>query len=66
MRDHGPSRRETIFYLCASLAGLALMGVALAVRGVGGAVALEVIVIAGGFFGGTTIWAARRLWRMSQ
>lgn len=42
------------------------MGVALAVRGVGGAVALEVIVIAGGFFGGTTIWAARRLWRMSQ
>ncbi|MGB3555880.1 MAG: hypothetical protein WBA25_14715 [Jannaschia sp.] len=63
MKDFGPTRGETLFYLLVSLAGLALMGVAVAVRGVSGIAAIEVVGLSGAFFGATAIWAALRLWR---
>jgi xanthosine utilization system XapX-like protein len=60
----GPSRNELWFRLLFSLAGLALLVVAVMVRGISNAAALvEVVGIAGVFFGGTAIWTARRLWR---
>lgn len=60
----GPGRRELWFRLIFSLFGLALLAVAVAVRGIANAPALvEVIGIAGLFFGGTAVWTATRLWR---
>lgn len=60
----GPSRNELWFRLLFSLAGLALLVVAVMVRGISNAAALvEVVGIAGVFFGGTAIWTARGLWR---
>lgn len=60
----GPSRGELRFRFFASLAGLALMGVAFAIVGVPtGPAFLETVVIAGGFFGGTAVWSAWKLWR---
>ncbi|GIT92939.1 hypothetical protein JANAI62_33970 [Jannaschia pagri] len=64
MKDYGPTRRETQLYLGISLVGLVILGLAVGLRGVGGIAAIEVVGIAGAFFGGTTIWAIRRLWRM--
>ncbi|MEM9794942.1 MAG: hypothetical protein AAF919_00535 [Pseudomonadota bacterium] len=63
MSKFGPSRKEVWFYFLFSLAGLALMGVAVGLRGVGGIAAIEVVGLAGTFFGGTAIWAGRRLWK---
>lgn len=63
-RDFGPSRGETRFYLGASLGGLALLAAAVAHRGVSGIMAIEVVGLSTAFFGGTAVWAARRLWRM--
>ncbi|MDJ0821649.1 MAG: hypothetical protein QNJ09_07565 [Paracoccaceae bacterium] len=58
----GPTRGELIFRLCFSLAGLALLGVAIAVRGISNSAALvEVVGIAGAFFGGTAIWTLTKL-----
>lgn len=62
MSKFGPTRGEMWFRLCFSLLGLALMGFALATRGFGGIAWVEVVVIAGAFFGGTAAWSARRLW----
>ncbi|MFD1344586.1 hypothetical protein [Litorisediminicola beolgyonensis] len=60
----GPSRGELIFRLCFSLAGLALLGAAIAVRGwPQGPALFEVIGVAGLFFGGTAVWSAWRLWK---
>ncbi len=64
MKDFGPTRGETRFYLIASLGGLVLLAGVVAFRGVGGIAAVEVVGIAGAFFGGTAVWAARRLRRM--
>ncbi|MFO6465925.1 hypothetical protein ACK8OR_16155 [Jannaschia sp. KMU-145] len=63
MSKYGPNRRETWFYLLVSLGGLALMGGAVALRGVGGIAAIEVVGMSTLFFGGTAIWAGLRLWR---
>lgn len=60
----GPSRNELLFRLIFSLFGLALLVVTVALRGIANAPALvEVVGIAGLFFGGTAVWAAWRLWR---
>lgn len=61
---NGPTRNELWFRLAFSLFGLALLGVAILVRGIANSVALvEVVGIAGVFFGGTAVWSARKLWR---
>lgn len=62
MSAPGPSRGELIFRLCFSLAGLALLVVAVAVRGMPRGPALfEVFGIAGVFFLGTAIWTILKL-----
>ena len=59
---NGPTRGELIFRLCFSLAGLALLVVAVTVRGIPSGPALfEVIGVAGAFFGGTAIWTILKL-----
>ena len=64
---YGPTRSELKFRLAVSLAGLALTLLALFWRGVPSAPALvEVLGIAGLFFGGTAVWAVRRLMRREE
>ena len=59
---YGPTRGEHLFRLCFSLLGLALMVVALAYRGLPeGPALVEVVGIAGLFFGGSAIWSALKL-----
>lgn len=63
MAGNGPGRGELIFRLCFSLAGLGLLAVAVAVRGMPRGPALfEVFGIAGLFFVGTAIWSGWKLW----
>lgn len=60
----GPTRRELKFRLFVSLGGLALMVSALVLRGVPtGPAFVEVVGIAGLFFGGTAVWSIRQLLR---
>lgn len=60
----GPTRNELWFRLTFSLGGLALLVVAVMVRGISNSAALvEVVGIAGAFFGGTAIWSALKLLR---
>lgn len=60
----GPTRGELKFRLGVSVAGLALMVFALFYRGVPtGPAFVEVVGMAGLFFGGTAIWTVRRLLR---
>ena len=64
MSRFGPSRGELKFRLVVSLGGLALMAVALFWRGLPtGPALVEVVGMAGLFFGGTAIWSARQLWK---
>jgi hypothetical protein len=64
MNKYGPTRGELQFRLAFSLAGLAFLGVAIALRGLPqGPALVEVIGVAGLFFGGTAILSARRLIR---
>ncbi|HKK98140.1 MAG TPA: hypothetical protein VJ928_08145 [Marivita sp.] len=64
---HGPTRNELWFRLGFSLFGLAMLAVTVAVRGVSNAAALiEVVGIAGTFFGGTAVWTALKLWRSRE
>ena len=59
----GPTRNELWFRLVFSLFGLVLLAITIWVRGIANAPALvEVVGIAGLFFGGTAVWAALRLW----
>lgn len=59
----GPGLGELRLRLVASLLGLAaVVGVGLA-RGMQGAATVEVLAIAGLFFGGTALWSARALSR---
>lgn len=62
MSKFGPSRGELWFRLWFSLAGLMLMVFALLYRGMGGIAWVEIVLIASAFFGGTALWAARKLW----
>ncbi|MGB3407393.1 MAG: hypothetical protein WBA67_07845 [Jannaschia sp.] len=64
MKDFGPTRRETLLYLGISVIGLVILALAVGLRGVGGIAAIEVVGIAGLFFGGTAVWAVLRLWRL--
>lgn len=60
----GPSRGELKFRLVVSLAGFALMLAALFARGIPkGPAIVEVVGLAGLFFGGSAIWSAIRLWK---
>lgn len=60
----GPTKNELWFRLLFSLGGLALLIVAVIVRGISNSAALvEVVGIAGAFFGGTAIWSALKLAR---
>ena len=62
MSQHGPSRGDLIFRLVFSLAGLALVGAALAYRGLPqGPGGWEAIGIATIFFGGTALWTLNKL-----
>ena len=64
MNRFGPSRGELKFRLAASCVGLCLMMAALFLRGVPtGPAFVEVVGIAGAFFGGTAVWSLYRLYR---
>jgi hypothetical protein len=57
-----PTRGELKFRLAFSIVGLALLIGAYATNGIGGIASLEIAIIGFGFFGGSAIWSARRLW----
>lgn len=58
----GPTRGELWFRLVFSLLGLGLVVVVVALRGMPtGPAFVEVFLIAGGFFGGTTVWSIAKL-----
>ena len=62
MKKFGPSRGEIRFRLWASVAGLAFLAGALLFRGLPtGPAMIEVVGIAGAFFGGTFVWSLRQL-----
>jgi hypothetical protein len=62
MTKFGPTRKELIFRLVFSLAGLGLMIAALRMHGIPQGPALfEVIGVAGLFFGVTAVWTTRKL-----
>jgi hypothetical protein len=63
---YGPTRGELKLRLAVSVLGLAMMAAALMIRGVGGIAALEVVLIAGTFFGGTAVWSAWALMRKDK
>jgi hypothetical protein len=60
---YGPSRGELKLRLAISVFGLGLMAVALLTRGFGGIAMVEIVLIAGAFFGGSAILSARALLR---
>ncbi len=61
---HGPDRSELWFRLVFSLVGIGLLAGALVYRGIPqGPAFFEVILVAGGFFGGTAVWT---LWKLSK
>ena len=60
---YGPSRGELKLRLAFSIFGLGLMVFALLTRGFGGIAMVEVVLIAGTFFGGTAVWSAWALLR---
>jgi xanthosine utilization system XapX-like protein len=64
MSKFGPDRGELRFRLVFSLVGLALLGVAVAIRGIpSGPALVEVFGIAGLFFGGTAVWT---IWKLTK
>ncbi|MDX1820175.1 MAG: hypothetical protein R3197_04695 [Paracoccaceae bacterium] len=63
---YGPTRGEWKLRLAVSVFGLGMMAVALLTRGLGGIAALEVVLIAGTFFGGTAVWSAWALLRKDE
>lgn len=60
---YGPGRGELWFRLVFSLAGLALMLVAVRMHGVRGLAWFEIVLMSVAFFGGTAVWAGWRLWQ---
>ncbi|WP_300017967.1 hypothetical protein [uncultured Roseobacter sp.] len=64
MTKFGPNRRELIFRLYVSIAGLVLLVAALVYRGMPqGPATFEIVGIAGAFFGGTLLWTLKKLIR---
>lgn len=64
MSKFGPSKSELKLRIGIGLAGLALLGGALAYRGPPtGPGGWEAVIIAGLFFGGTMAWSLRKLLR---
>jgi hypothetical protein len=64
MSKFDPPRGEVWFRFWVGVAGLGLLAVALWIRGIpSGPAIVEVIGIGGAFFGGTTLWAAWKLWK---
>lgn len=64
MNKYGPTRGEHLFRLVFSIFGLGCIGVLFAVHGVPrGPGLVEVVGIAGAFFGGSAVWSARALLR---
>ncbi len=64
---YGPSRGELLLRLVVSILGLIFLALAVAIRGLpSGPAFIEIGVIAGGFFGGTAIWSARRLMKRPE
>jgi hypothetical protein len=60
--DFGPTRGELLFRLALSLAGLALVAGAIALRGwPTGPAGFEALVITTLFFGGTAVWILHKL-----
>jgi hypothetical protein len=63
MSKFGPTRGELLFRLGFSLAGLAFAAVALFYRGPpSGPAFFEIGIIAGGFFAGTAVYSAWKLY----
>lgn len=60
---YGPSRGELKLRLGFSIFGLGLMAFALLTRGFGGIAMVEVVLIAGTFFGVSAVLSARALLR---
>ncbi len=63
---YGPTRGELKLRLAFSVFGLGMMAVALMTRGFGGIAAVEIVLIAGSFFGGTACWSAWQLVRKDK
>jgi len=64
MKHFGPTRGELKFRLAFSAFGLAALGFAVAYRGFpSGPAMVEVIAIAGSFFGGSAIWTIWKLFK---
>jgi hypothetical protein len=62
MARFGPTRKELLFRIVFSVAGLGLLATALAIHGLPrGPAIVEVVVLAGGFFGGTLVWSLLKL-----
>jgi hypothetical protein len=62
MSKYAPARSELQFRLWVSVAGLCFLLGAILFRGLPkGPAMFEIVVIAGGFFGGTLIWTLRKL-----
>lgn len=59
----GPGRGEHLFRLVFSLAGLALLSVAVWYRGVTGLASIEIGIFGGGFLAGSALWSAWHLWK---
>jgi hypothetical protein len=67
MNKYGPTRAELKFRIVVSILGLAFMGFAVWYRGVpDGPALVEVVGLAGVFFGGTLILSLRRLIQMNK
>ena len=67
MSKFGPSRSEIKFRMYVSLIGLALLVAALVFRGLPtGPAMIEVVGIAGAFFGVTLIWSIVKLRSLSK
>lgn len=64
MGKFGPTKADLMFRLIFAIAGLAMVGAAIAYRGLPtGPGGWEAIGIATVFFGGTLIWTLRKLFR---
>ncbi|MDU8910222.1 hypothetical protein [Aestuariicoccus sp. MJ-SS9] len=64
MSKFGPTRGELKIRLAISVVGLALLIAAIAIRGwPRGPALVEVVGVAGLFFGGSAVWTGWKLWK---